>query len=199
MTPLLVVLLLGAEPDFVKVDEVDGFVVEARELPGLRLPELRLSTTTDKTPRSLCDAVYGDGKLDAEQPNVTQRTVLEESPHERLTYEQLKPAVIAHRDTVLRTRRVLGDDGGCEVHVDAVNGTGPKTPDGWVRITKLHGHWRFAPTPEGGSRVVYTVFSDPGGSVPAFLVRAGMKGSVLAWAKLVLRRGKAPAAEAGAP
>ena len=46
---------------------------------------------------------------------------------------------------------------------------------GVVRMPRLVGSYLLTPVPEGGTHVVYTVDSDPGGSLPPWLVRQAGK------------------------
>ena len=40
-----------------------------------------------------------------------------------------------------------------------------------VRMPVIRGGWILQPTATGGTHIVYTVLSEPGGSLPAFLAR----------------------------
>lgn len=188
----LVTLALAAGPDFKKVDEVDGIVVETRPVDGSALVELRLTAETTKTAGSLCDAAFGDGAFDPEEPDLKARTIVTQGPDERVTYEQINPPLVANRDYAVRARRLRADDGSCRMTFEAANELAPAKPEGWVRITKLRGEWRFEPTAAGKTRVTYVIFSDPGGSLPAFLVEGSRRKIAVRWVKLIVGRGKAP-------
>ncbi|MEW5741543.1 MAG: START domain-containing protein [Myxococcota bacterium] len=183
-------LLLSADGDYAKVDEIDGIVIESRPVASSSFVELRLTTTTDKTPTSLCDAAYGDGKFDPEEPDLKSRTILEESADERVTYDQISPAVVSNRDYAVRAKRVRAGDGSCAMIFAAANDKAPPLPKGWVRIVKLHGSWTFTPLPEGKTKVVYVIHSDPGGSIPAFFVEGARRKIAVRWVKMILSRGK---------
>lgn len=189
---LLPLVLLSADADYSKVDEVDGVVIEARKVPASSFVELRLTTTTDKTPTSLCDAVFGDGKFDPEEPDLKSRTILEESADERVTYDQISPAMVSNRDYAVRARRARGDDGSCTMTFAAANDKAPPLPRGWVRITKVGGSWTFTPQPDGKTKLVYVIHSDPAGSIPAFLVEGTRRKIAVNWVKLIVGRGKKP-------
>lgn len=190
--PALLALALAAPPEFKKVDEVDGIVVETRPVEGSALVELRLTTETTKTAGSMCDAAFGDGKFDPEEPDLKARTIVTEGPDERVTYEQISPPVVANRDYAVRARRLRADDGSCRMTFEAANEQAPAKPDGWVRITKLRGEWRFEPGAGGKTRVTYVIFSDPGGSIPAFMVEGSRRKIAVRWVKMIVARGKAP-------
>lgn len=189
---LVPLLLLSADGDYKPVDEVDGITVESRPVASSSFVELRLTTTTDKTPASLCDAVFGDGKFDPEEPDLKSRTIIEESADERVTYDQISPAVVANRDYAVRAKRERHADGSCSMTFAAANDKAPPLPSGWVRITKVHGSWTFTPQPDGKTKIVYVIHSDPAGSIPAFFVEGTRRKIAVRWMKLIISRGKTP-------
>lgn len=190
MIALLAALVLQATPEFTKVEEADGVLIESRPVTGSSVVELRLTTTTTKTPGSLCDAAFGDGKFDPEEPDLKSRKIISESADERVTYDQISPPVVSNRDYAARAKRFRTDDDACRVTFEAANEVAPSKPSGWVRITKLRGEWRFERGDDGKTRVTYLVFSDPGGSIPAFMVEGSRRKFALAWMKMILSRGK---------
>ena len=185
----LLLLLLHAPADFTRVEETDGVLVEARPVAGSKLVELRLTTTTKKSPESLCSAAFGDGKYDPEVPDLKLRQVLSESADERVTYEQVSPPMVAARDYATRAKRIRSDDGACRVTFEAANEVAPPKPEGWVRMSKLHGEWRFERADQGLTRVTYLVFSDPGGTIPTFMIEGGRRKFALRWVKMIVGRG----------
>ena len=186
----LAALLLHASPEFTKVEEAEGVVIEARPVAGSDLVELRLTTTTTKTPDSLCDAAFGSGKFDPEEPDLKSRRIISESADERVTYDQISPPVVSNRDYAVRARRIRTDETSCRTTFEAANEVAPSKPTGWVRITKLHGEWKFERREDGKTQVTYLVFSDPAGSIPAFMVEGSRRKFALRWMKMILSRGK---------
>jgi hypothetical protein len=188
----LAALLLSAAPDFTKVEETDGVLIESRPVAGSSIVELRVTTTTSKTPGSLCDAAFGDGKFDPEEPDLKSRKILSESENERVTYEQISPPVVANRDYAVRAKRIRTGDDLCVMTFEAANEVAPSKPEGWVRITKLHGEWRFERSADGKTKVTYLIFSDPAGAIPAFMVEGSRRKIAQRWIKMILSRGKEP-------
>lgn len=183
-------LLLQVSPDFTKVEEADGVLIEARPVTGSEVVELRLTTTTQKTPGSLCDAAFGDGKFDPEEPDLKSRKVISESADERVTYEQIDPPVVSNRDYAVRARRIRSGQSACKVTFEAANEVAPSKPTGWVRISKLRGEWKFERLEDGKTQVTYLVFTDPAGSIPLFMVEGSRRKFALKWMKMILSRGK---------
>ncbi|MFZ5444755.1 MAG: START domain-containing protein [Myxococcota bacterium] len=188
MTPALISLLVLAGSDFSLVEETDGIRIESRPVAGSNIVELRLTTTTSKAPGPLCDAAFGEGKFDPEEPDLKSRKILSESADERVTYDQISPPVVANRDYAVRAKRIRTSDDLCVMTFTAANELAPPRPDGWVRITKLWGEWRFERV-EGKTKVTYVVFSDPAGSIPAFMVEGSRRKMAVKWLKMIISRG----------
>ena len=189
MISMLIASLLAAEPAYEKVSETDGITIEQRTVAGSKFVELRFTTLTDKSPRSLCDAAFGDGRFDAAEPDLKSRAILQESADERVTYEQITPPIVSNRDYVVRARRIV-EGAACRMTFEAANELGPKLPDGWVRVTKLRGWWSFEPLDGGKTKLTYVVFTDPGGSIPSFLVEGNRRKLGVSWVKMIESRGK---------
>ena len=185
----LALLLFAAPAEFQQIDEVDGIRIESRPVEGSSFVELRMTALTDATVDSLCAAAFGDGSIDPSETEVKLRRVLEEKPDERIIYDQISAPVVSDRDYAVRIQRIR-DGQSCGTVFEAVNSLAPPLPEGFVRIEKLRGSWRFEPDPSGKTRAVYTALTDPGGSVPAFLAEGSRRKIGLRWVKLILSRGK---------
>lgn len=182
MVTAILSLVLAGEPAWAKDSEVDGISIELREVAGSPFPELRLVHVTKKaTLAQLCDEAWGDGRYDPTEPDLKARRVLEEDAGVRLTWEEIAPAVVSPRDYLLR-QTVERSANRCVVRYQAT--TDPRAPAkaGFVRISKLWGSWAFE-AEEGGVKVTYLSFSDPGGSIPAFLVRGPQRSAAVTWMK----------------
>lgn len=182
---LLVPVLVAADADFQRIDETDGIVTESRPVSGSKYVELRLTATSTKSPEALCTTAFGDGKLDPGDPEVKSRQVLEEGPDMRVTYDQVSAPVVSDRDYAVRGRRIHHPDGACEVIFELANDRAPPLKPGWVRIEKISGSWRFVPE-EGHTKVTYLLHTDPGGSLPAFIVEGSRRSAALRKMKTVL-------------
>jgi hypothetical protein len=187
-----VVLVLAADgAAFEKVTTIDGVTVEQRPVADSKFVELRFSTLSDKTPQSLCDAAFGDGSFDPKEPDLKSRKILKESEDERITYDQITPPLVSNRDYVVKARRIREGDG-CRMTFEATTDVAVPNVENWVRVTKLRGYWSF--TPESGkTRIVYVVFTDPGGAIPPFLAEGSRRTLGVKWVKMIDSRGtKAP-------
>ena len=186
----LALLAGGGEGEFKVVDTVDGVEVASRPVSGSRFVELRFRLTTEKTIESLCDAAFGDGKLDPNE-DVKGRKILEVKPDERVSYDEVSAPLISDRDYVVRIKRYRAAGGVCGTEYEAANDKAPALREGWIRIEKLWGGWRFEPAADGKStQVTYVNFTDPGGSLPTWVVEGPRRKNALRWIQRVLNRAK---------
>jgi hypothetical protein len=102
--------------------------------------------------------------------SLKHREILAERADELVIYDQIRTPVVSDRDyTIVVTRRRAG----ARVTFECVtaNERGPAPQKGYVRIAVVNAGWYVEPDGHGGTRLGYFAYSEPGGSVPAFLVR----------------------------
>jgi hypothetical protein len=103
-------------------------------------------------------------------PYLKRLEILAEGDDWKLVYEQVAMPLVKDRDyTVRLTRAATTATGRCEV-VFHSSPDGPPVRDDHVRARSIEGSWIIEPEPGGGSRAVYTVRNDPGGTIPAWIV-----------------------------
>lgn len=183
-------LVLAAEPAFVADGVVDGITLEKREVSGSPFFEQRLTATSTATLDALCNEAWGDGSYDPTEPDLKARKVLSEDGGVRVTWEEIAPAVVSPRDYVLN-QTVERTPTTCTMRYRSTTDAAAPVRREFVRITKLWGSWHFEALPAGGVRVTYTSFSDPGGSIPAFLVKGPQRSAAITWMKRTMERAAA--------
>jgi hypothetical protein len=177
MISLLTVLVLSQAPQaqWTQVSFNDGYKLEQRPVKDSPFYEYRVTVDTDIPVESLCDVVYDWGTLSKDQENLRARRLLEDRGEVRVVYDQLAPPVVSERDYAFTVRRTRDEDQGqCRIEFSASNEKAPPKPEGFVRLEKLKGGWVFTRTP-GGTHVVYLLFADPGGNLPAMLVHGSQR------------------------
>lgn len=181
---------------FVRVESRAGLTLERRSIEGSRYSEYRVVTDTTLPVSALCEHIYEWGTKGTDHPGVKLHRVLRDGADERVVYDQLAQPVVSNRDyalTVVRRREV---DGTCRIRFWTSNALAPPKPAGYVRMEQLWGSWRFQPLPDGKSRLTYTLFADPGGSIPAFLVHGPQQSATKEAVLMGLRKVKAALATA---
>ncbi len=181
---LLIPLLVTADAAWSKVDDSDGILIESRPVAGSKYAELRLTATAGRPPEELCTAAFGTGQLDPNSPEVKSRQVLEQTADMRVVYDQVSAPFVSDRDYAVRLRRVHSANA-CEVFFEIANDKAPPLKSGSVRIEEISAHWRFEAA-GGKTQIIYTLHSDPGGSLPVFLVESSAKKNAVRKLKVLL-------------
>jgi len=183
MNALLIALTLSQFPmdvfenagAFTEVETRDGVTLSKRAVKDSPYFEYRVATTSSYSVAQLCDATYDWGTHEGDSPGVTLFKVVEDGDDVRVVYNQITRPIVAKRDYALTIVR-LREGERCRIRFRTANDKAPAKPEGFVRMDKLWGEWLFEPA-EKGSQLTYTLYSDPAGSVPAFLVHGGQSGA----------------------
>ena len=175
----LLVLALGlvspasAERRVVRVE--DGITVEEEAEAGRALPILTGTTTMTASASQIAAWIGAVHTYVDWQHNCEEARVLPQSDGSTLTYNRIgSPWPVSDRDVVLRSTRTNLSDGRIRIEFRSTEDANLEVPSGVVRMPRLSGSYDLTPV-EGGTHVVYTVDSDPGGSLPAWLVRRASK------------------------
>lgn len=194
MLRLLVLLtaLPAAAQSWTKQEDKEGVLLETRDVPATGLEEIRVTTLHSASPERICTAVWGADTRTLES-GFKKREVVAETTDERWTYERVSAPLARDRDYTIHVKRERISNEGCLVSFDAQNHKGPPPQQGVVRVPAIRGAWEVSRDTTGKTRIVYTVYSEPGGRVPAFLARGGQRSSALEWMKTILGRAQAHA------
>lgn len=165
----------------------DGLTLEARSVEGSAFEELRVRTTSPLPLRTLCDAVWGRGA--PADGDFIKRVVIRENDTERLTYEQIRVPVVKNRDVVMRVTLLrTPDTGRCEVDFSTTSDPAYPEDPHFVRLNAIRGHWSLMPSRPREVAITYTVYSEPGGQVPALFARGGQRDAAVKFMKTILER-----------
>lgn len=195
----LVLMVLAQQPPlelfervapFEPVSQKDGLTLTQRSVSSSALFEYRVETQTSFTVEQLCEAVYEWGTRQGDGPNVTLHKVLRDGVDLRVVYDQISAPVVANRDYALTVIRERPTPTSCRIRFWVTNDQAPPRPDGFVRMSKLWGEWLFEQAATGAT-LRYTLFSDPGGSVPAFLVRGPQRDATVKSVQVALEKTRA--------
>lgn len=179
MSALLVVVVLSqatadAGEPFEPVDTKGGVALLARSVPGSPFKEYQAKLTTPVSAKDLCEGVFDWATLAPESPGLSEHKLLVDGADRRVIYAHISQPVVANRDYVLEVSRERLDDGHCRVRFRTTTEAAPPKPAGYVRMSKVWGEWRFDAT-QAGTEVSYSLFSDPAGAIPAFLVHGAQR------------------------
>jgi hypothetical protein len=148
----------------------NGITLERRKPQGSRFYEHRAVVDLPKVDPARAEGVIWQALRGGDMESLKHREILKEAPDELVIYDQIHTPVVSDRDytIVVRRRRV-----GARVWFDCqtANDRGPGPQKGYVRISLIAAGWYVEPDGKSGTRLGYFAYSEPGGSVPAWLVR----------------------------
>lgn len=178
-----------------KVKDVgkDDLSLEKRSVPESKFMEYRAQVTSRLSAEMILKTLWGN-LTDPPQAVIKQRQILRKSPTEIVLYDQVRTPVVSDRDYTLRIWIERDPAGTVHLKMHTANDLGPPPAEKHVRIPIIRGEWTLVPRPEGGARVTFQCFSEPGGSVPAFVVRGAQQDQVVSDVRRVLAKAEAQAA-----
>jgi len=158
------------------VREENGITVEQESVEGRSLPIMIGTMTMDASAEQIAAWVTAVHTYVDWQHNCEEARVLMQPDGSRLTYNRVaSPWPVSDRDVVLRSSRENLENGSIRLEFLSTEDANFDVPRGVVRMPRLIGSYVLTPRSEGGTHVVYTVDSDPGGSLPAWLVKQAGK------------------------
>lgn len=116
-------------------------------------------------------------------PYITESRVLARDGKSRVSYQRVSPPIVGDRDYTIRvqceTRRLPGGTAGYCNRWQAANDLGPAAKAGVTRVNVTQGSWLLEPTTDGlQTRATYCIYSDSGGSLPAYIVNAASRTAI---------------------
>ena len=163
-----------ADDDWKEFKNVDGVRYEKRPKARTKFFEYRAHFFLAMEPAKLADAIWS--KLETLRgKQVAEREVVRKSSDELVLHDYIKTPVVSDRELTLQFLKKAGPPLAIRYH--ARNDLGPPPKPGRVLLPVVQGGWQIEPG-EGGSQVVYDCYSEPGGSVPAFMVRGAQQDQI---------------------
>lgn len=147
-----------------------GIEVFRRPVAGSRFYEYRAAIESPLPPERIIQDMWDNATV-GRSPLVKYRRIIRQQSDELVIYDQLKTPVVSDRDFTLLIRKVVEPAAHrYQMTFDSANHLGPPEDRKHVRISNIHGAWIVEPGAQGGSRLIYRSFSEPGGSIPAFMI-----------------------------
>jgi hypothetical protein len=163
-----------ADEGWVDLGSKNGVAYEKRAVSGSKFLEYRATMIVAVSPAT---ALWTIWRAVTEQPPASNhRRVIKKSEDEVVVYDQIDTPVVSNRDVTLRITKVVRPDF-FEVRFESNDALGPPPDHKRVRLPKVRGAWIIIPA-SGGARLTYNCYSEPGGSIPAFMVRGPQRDHV---------------------
>ena len=157
----------------------DGVTLERRRPEGSRFYEHRAVVDVAGVAPARAAAEIWRALRSGDMESLQHRDILAERPDELVIYDRIHTPIVSDRDyTIVVRRRVAGAR--VWFQCETANDRGPPPAAGYVRIPTIAAGWYVEPDGRGGTRLGYFAYSEPGGSVPALLVRGAQADRSLA-------------------
>jgi ribosome-associated toxin RatA of RatAB toxin-antitoxin module len=189
----VLVLLAPAESraaDWETLSQKDGMLVERRGVDGSPVQEVRVTAHTWLAPGDVFDTIWRQRDYPQFVPYLKRLDIIAESGDERIVYEQVALPFVRDRDYTVRVRRQM--DPAAQRYEMAFASTDDLAPPlnvAYVRIRDIFGSWRVELDGAGrGSVLRYTVRSDPGGMIPAWVANKAQGDAAANLVRAMIRR-----------
>jgi uncharacterized membrane protein len=158
--------------------EHDGVEMWMRDVQGSNVREIKAQTLVDLPVERVWPVLEDVEKYPEFMPYMVEVKVLERpAPDVATVYQCIAPPVVEKRDSVVEVTRHVDERMGIyrtEWHsVDK----GPAPRHDIVRVSGVRGQWLLERIGNRHTRLTYTMFTEPGGSVPGWIVNRANKRS----------------------
>lgn len=169
---LMAIGLLGyGQADWDLKTDNDGIKVYTRTFPDSKFKAIRVEVELDVSLSQLVAVVMDvNTATDWLYATKTSKLIKQISPGELIYYSEVKlPWPISNRDFIAQLKASQ------DARTKVVTIDGPTIPDyvpvkdGIVRVTRAEGRWVITPAGSHHIKVQYTLRTDPGGDLPAWL------------------------------
>lgn len=150
-------------------------VVERAPVDGSKFYDYRARTRVALPAAQVIARIWA-GVTGDYPPSVSKREVLSKTDDDMLVYDRIKTPVVSDRDVTNKLHKTYNaSTGAYGIEFHSANELGPPPQKGFVRIPLVRGAWSIVPDGANASIVTYQCYSEPGGAVPAFLVRGTLQ------------------------
>jgi hypothetical protein len=164
----------------------NGVNYEQRAVAGSRFLEYRATVQIPLQTDEVLEQIWR-GITENVPSTVKRREVLRHTETEFLVYDRIKVPVVSDRDVTISIRRQVDPSGVVEVRFETANPSGPPVDPKHVRIPVVRGAWTISPLGGNASQLRYRCYSEPGGSVPAWIARRGQQNQIMLDVEAILR------------
>lgn len=188
----LICLALFASGNWELANETDGIKIFTRSKEGSSVKEVKAMGQID-APADRVFKVIGDYDHYVEfMPYMRESKVIAREGKNTIIYGYVAPPIVSNRDYTLKMvdESVGGESPMFKVSWTPANDRGPAPRDGTVRLSINTGSWTLEPTEDGKTYATYYLYTDPGGSIPTFLVNKANRDSLPDLVKAVRKRVK---------
>ena len=163
---------IGATEGWKLDSQSGGIALYGRPRPGSSLKEFKGVGEIDAPIRAVHAVIDDFGNYSRFMPYTVECRIVKKEPGSTFFYQRLSPKIVSDRDYTLRVREKSWreDKGLVYLHrFEAANESGPAEQKGFTRVKVCDGGWLLEPLDENKTRATYSIDTDNGGKIPAFI------------------------------
>ncbi len=167
-------------PEWSRETEEERLTIFSRARPGSAQREFRGIGVLEATPATVAALLEDRSRYPEFMPYIAECRVLQRKGERLFVYQRLKVPLLSDRDytqQVIQTTRASESGPVYEIRWSPANDQGPAPLPGVTRLDNFDGSWLLEPTPDGGTRATFTVFTETAG-LPALFANKGTRASV---------------------
>ncbi len=156
-------------------------MIYSRDRSGSAIKEFKAIGSIDGSTSSVHAVLDDVDNYPKFMPFVVEATVIRKEGDSTIGYQRISPKILSDRDYTLRIWKKSWPAEGGTAFLDKwvqANDQGPAEKKGVVRVKVCDGSWLLEPD-NGQTRATYSVYTDSGGNVPAFLANQASQSSII--------------------
>lgn len=161
-----------ATKDWHLVSQTSDLSLYSRSHPGSSLKEFKAVGTIVAPTRAVHNVLNDVQGYPKFMPFVAECRVLKRDGDLIYSYQRISPGIVGDRDYTLRIEEKMWPEQNGTVYSkkwQTANELGPPPKKGILRVKVCEGSWLLEPETAESTRATYSVYTDTGGSLPAFL------------------------------
>lgn len=171
----------------------DGITVWEREIPNSDIRAVKAEMIMEAPAKRVWEVLNNREDYPEFMPYVEEVRLLERNEQAAIVYQRIDPPLISDRDYTIRVEADTDRrEGRYQRCWRIANARGPDKREDIVRIRRSNGCWKLQRLSENRTRVRYRVHTDPGGSIPSWLVNQANSNSVPDLLRAVEKRARDP-------
>ena len=158
--------------------ESNGVVLYSRPRPGSPLKEFKAVAEIEAPAQTVHRVIDDIEAYRSFMPFMTECRLIKREGDSIITYQRLSPKICRDRDYTLRIRETSWAGANGLVYLnrwEPANELGPAEKKGVLRVKLCEGEWLLEPEDATKTRATYTVYTDNGGAIPAFIANSASK------------------------
>jgi hypothetical protein len=158
--------------------ESNGVVLYSRLHPSSPLKEFKAVAEIEAPAQTVHRVLDDIEAYPRFMPFMTECRLIKREGDSIITYQRLSPKICRDRDYTLRVRETSWAGANGLIYLnrwEPADEFGPPEKKGVLRVKRCEGEWLLEPEDATKTRATYTVFTDNGGAIPAFIANSASK------------------------